>query len=170
MEEKRIFKVTKSKTVHIVTIVVWIIITVLCLFILWQGIKHPIGLLIVVPILAIVISVLVYYHRQSPQYIELTDDALVLHCMTGYKVFRYEDIAEVSKWQGKPSRLLRQWGSGGFGGYIGWVSWGGLRSHFWYVGENQEGLYFKVCKSKPYLLCFYEVGRGGGDIHNGFFP
>ena len=94
MEEKRIFKVTKSKTVHIVTIVVWIIITVLCLFILWQGIKHPIGLLIVVPILAIVISVLVYYYRQSPQYIELTDDALVLHCMTGHKVFCYEDITE----------------------------------------------------------------------------
>lgn len=87
MEEKRIFKVTKSKTVHIVTIVVWIIITVLCLFILWQGIKHPIGLLIVVPILAIVISVLVYYHRQSPQYIELTNDALVLHCASGNKVF-----------------------------------------------------------------------------------
>ena len=89
MEEKRIFKVTKSKTVHIVTIVVWIIITVLCPFILWQGIKHPIGLLIVVPILAIVISVLVYYHRQSPQYIELTNDALVLHCASGNKVFRY---------------------------------------------------------------------------------
>ncbi len=119
MEEKRIFKVTKSKTVHIVTIVVWIIITVLCLFILWQGIKHPIGLLIVVPILAIVISVLVYYHRQSPQYIELTNDALVLHCASGNKVFRYEDITEVGKWQGKPSRLLRQWGSGGFRGYMG---------------------------------------------------
>lgn len=150
MEEKRIFKVTKSKTVHIVTIVVWIIITVLCLFILWQGIKHPIGLLIVVPILAIVISVLVYYHRQSPQ---------VLHCMTGYKVFRYEDIAEVSKWQGKPSRLLRQWGSGGFGGYIGWFSGGGLGSHFEYVGKYQDAFYLKLCKGKPYMLSCDEVER-----------
>ena len=130
MNGKRIFKVSKSKSVRILTVGAWVIVVTICLFILWQGIKHPVALLITVPILAIVISVLVYYHRQSPQYIELTDDALVLHCMTGYKVFRYEDIAEVSKWQGKPSRLLRQWGSGGFGGYIGWFSGGGLGSHF----------------------------------------
>ena len=128
MNGKRIFKVSKSKSVRILTVGAWVIVVTICLFILWQGIKHPVALLITVPILAIVISVLVYYHRQSPQYIELTDDALVLHCMTGYKVFRYEDIAEVSKWQGKPSRLLRQWGSGGFGGYIGWFSGGGLGS------------------------------------------
>ena len=159
MEEKRIFKVTKSKTVHIVTIVVLIIITVLCLFILWQGIKHPIGLLIVIPILAIVISVLVYYYRQSPQYIELTNDALVLHCASGNKVFRYEDITEVSKWQGKPSRLLRQWGSGGFGGYIGWFSGGGLGSHFEYVGKYQDAFYLKLCKGKPYMLSCDEVER-----------
>lgn len=159
MEEKRIFKVTKSKTVHIVTIVVWIIITVLCLFILWQGIKHPIGLLIVIPILAIVISVLVYYHRQSPQYIELTNDALVLHCASGNKVFRYEDITEVGKWQGKPSRLLRQWGSGGFGGYIGWFSGGGLGSHFEYVGQYQDAFYLKLRKSKPYMLSCDEAER-----------
>lgn len=159
MEEKRIFKVTKSKTVHIVTIVVWTIITVLCLFILWQSIKHPIGLLIVVPILAIVISVLVYYHRQSPQYIELTNDALVLHCASGNKVFRYEDITEVGKWQGKPSRLLRQWGSGGFGGYIGWFSGGGLGSHFEYVGQYQDAFYLKLRKGKPYMLSCDEAER-----------
>ena len=115
--------------------------------------------LIVVPILAIVISVLVYYHRQSPQYIELTNDALVLHCASGNKVFRYEDITEVGKWQGKPSRLLRQWGSGGFGGYIGWFSGGGLGSHFEYVGQYQDAFYLKLRKGKPYMLSCDEAER-----------
>ena len=152
MNGKRIFKVSKSKSVRILTVGAWVIVVTICLFILWQGIKHPVALLITVPILAIVISVLVYYHRQSPQYIELTDDALVLHCMTGYKVFRYEDIAE-------PSRLLRQWGSGGFGGYIGWFSGGGLGSHFEYVGKYQDAFYLKLCKGKPYMLSCDEVER-----------
>ena len=77
----------------------------------------------------------------------------------GNKVFRYEDITEVSKWQGKPSRLLRQWGSGGFGGYIGWFSGGGLGSHFEYVGKYQDAFYLKLCKGKPYMLSCDEVER-----------
>ena len=63
------------------------------------------------------------------------------------------------KWQGKPSRLLRQWGSGGFGGYIGWFSGGGLGSHFEYVGKYQDAFYLKLCKGKPYMLSCDEVER-----------
>ena len=146
------FNVTKSKSVRILTIGAWVIVVTICLFILWQGIRHPVALLITVPILAIVIGVLVYYHRQSPLYIELMDDALVLYCVSGNKIFRYEDIVEVGKWQGRPSRLLRQWGSGGFGGYIGWFSGGGLGSHFEYVGKYQDAFYLKLRKGKPYML------------------
>ena len=65
MNGKRIFKVSKSKSVRILTVGAWVIVVTICLFILWQGIKHPVALLITVPILAIVISVLVYYHRHG---------------------------------------------------------------------------------------------------------
>ena len=82
MNGKRIFKVSKSKSVRILTVGAWVIVVTICLFILWQGIKHLVALLITVPILAIVISVLVYYHRQSPQYI---DGKVSLHvcCVNG---------------------------------------------------------------------------------------
>ena len=92
MNGKRIFKVSKSKSVRILTVGAWVIVVTICLFILWQGIKHPVALLITVPILAIVISVLVYYHRQSPQYIELTNDALVLHCASGNSAGSLEEV------------------------------------------------------------------------------
>lgn len=159
MKKEHIYKVSKSKCARGLTIGTWMTVAAVCVFILWQGIKHPIALLIVVPILAIVISVLVYYYRQSPLYIELVDDALVLHCASGNKVFRYEDIVEVGKWQGQPSRLLRQWGSGGFGGYIGWFSGGGLGSHFEYVGKYQDAFYLKLRKGKPYMLSCDEAER-----------
>lgn len=77
----------------------------------------------------------------------------------GIRFFRYEDITEVGKWQGKPSRLLRQWGSGGFGGYIGWFSGGGLGSHFEYVGQYQDAFYLKLRKSKSYMLSCDEAER-----------
>lgn len=159
MEKKHIFNVSKSKTVCILTTGVWAMVTAICVFILWQGVRHPVGLLITVPILAIVISVFVYYQRQSPRYVELTEDALVLHCVAGRKVFRYEDITEIAMWQGKPSRLLRQWGSGGLGGYVGWFSGGGLGSHFEYVGQYKDAFYFKLHKGRTYLLSCDEAER-----------
>ena len=166
MDGKRIFNVTKGTSVRVITAGTWVIIIAVCSLILWQGIKHPVSLLIAVPIFVIVIGVLVYYHRQSPLYIELTDDALVLHCVSGNKVFHYEDILEVGKWQGKPSRLLRQWGSGGLGGYIGWFSGGGLGSHFEYVGKYQDAFYLKMRKGKPYLLSCDEAGQVVERIQN----
>lgn len=149
------YKVTKANLVRNVTAGVWVVVFAVSVVACNAIPARLVSVTSVVVMLLAALSVfaiLLYFFLISPRSVELTADALVLHRVSGRKVFRYADIAEAGLWTGKPSSLLRLCGSGAFCGYIGWFSGGGLGAHFEYVGNYADAFYLKLRSGRTYLL------------------
>ena len=155
MQSVNIFRVTKDKAVRYVTFGTWALIVVVFSGAWWAVLAEPFILIpcVVMALVTLsVLGVLFYYYAISPRCIEVTADGIVLHRVRGRKLFPYADIAEAAVWRGRPSSMLRYFGSGAFCGYIGWFSGGGLGSHFEYVGRYSDAFYIRLHSGRTYLL------------------
>lgn len=164
------YKVTKSKTVRMITSGMWFLLVAVFVPVWYVFLCEPFNLtafIIMSAATLFALGVVIYYWFISPKSVELTGGALVLHRVVGRKVFRYADIAEAGLWTGKPSDMFRCWGSGAFCGFIGWFSGGGLGMHFEYVGSYDDAFYIRLRGGRTYLLSCDGAEQAVGRLHDG---
>lgn len=145
-----IFKVKKEKTVYLITYLCIVILAIV--LILFVSLATKMGkedIYITGGAMAIATSVSLYFYLKSPQNIEITDKALILHKVRGKIAMPFNEIQEIRPYSKSGIRLC---GSGGMFGYIGLFTNKEIGRHHEYVGDFFEAFLVVMKSGKKYVM------------------
>lgn len=112
-------------------------------------IRAPESICIIIPTIVILVFTELYFYLKSPQNIEITDEALILHKARGKIAMPFNEIQEIRPYSKSGIRLC---GSGGMFGYIGLFTNKEIGRHHEYVGDFFEAFLVVMKSGKKYVM------------------
>jgi hypothetical protein len=147
--DANIYRVKWSNLVKITTVIVSIIL----LFVEWKiiySLIHSNNILLSVSILMIINLVIIITLLNTPLYIKLTTDSIILKKIGGKIQIKYSEIKVIQPHNAYPD--MRLFGSGGFFGYIGIFSSDNYGWYNSYVENPKQSFLIATNKNKKYVF------------------
>ena len=141
-----------STTVHVLTVVCWVLLEGVCLLLLWEASWWSLCWAVVIT------ALLVYAVCLAPLRLKADEDALLVVRIGRTLRLPYSEIASVGPYRLRGTEL-RFWGSGGFMGYTGLFYRKDIGRFHAYVGTWRQAFLVTTRSGGHYVLSCNESER-----------